>query len=161
MIYTVSTDKIVRKRTIAAFIIFTFIPLFNLLYSDRWIWYLSFFAFFMLILLFTFLHKPFKYEIVNKNLIIHRLIGDIKIDLKKIISVDRIHHDLLKNENKGGVFGYFGKFYTEVGKAAWYATRRDKLVLITNDDNSKIVLTPDLRDNFIQQLEKIKFTETV
>jgi hypothetical protein len=153
MTYTTSIDEIVRKKTIGVFLIFTFVPLFNLFHSGNWIWYVSFFAFFML-LLFTYLLKPIKYEVDNNQIIIHRLIGKVQINIQAIARVDRIHHDLLKNSTKGGAFGYFGKFNTYLGKTTWYGTRRDKIVLITKNDNSKIVLTPDQWDEFIEQLEK-------
>jgi hypothetical protein len=65
-----------------------------------------------------------------------------------------MYHDLLKNSVKGGAFGYFGKYNTELGKITWYGTRRDKIVLITKKDKTKIVLTPDLWDEFTEQFER-------
>lgn len=153
MTYSVSTDRIVRKKTLATFGAFSVFPLSDLFTSDDWIMPLSFFAFFMLLLLFTYLHKPSDYEIDDKDLIIHRFIGDIKINMEQIDRVDRIHHDLLKDTNKGGAFGYFGKIYTFFGYTTWYATRRNNLVMITKKDNTKIILTPDERDSFIEQVE--------
>jgi hypothetical protein len=153
MTYTVSADKIVRKKTIATFLMFTALTLGNLFQYQNWIWQVSFFAFFMIILSTSYLLKPSNYEIDSQNIIIHRLIGDVKINLQQIARVDRIHHDLLKETGKGGLFGYFGKVYTFLGKTNFYATRRNNLVLITKKDNTKIILTPDEQDGFIEQIE--------
>lgn len=154
MTFTTSSDEIVRKKTAGVFILFTILPLFNLFHSaDKWIWYLGFFLFFMLILLFTYLHRPTQYQVDNDKIVIYRPKGNIEINLQDIARVDRIHHDLLKNSTRGGAFGYFGKFDTDLGKIRFYATRRDKLVMLTKHDKTKIILTPDQDDEFIQDIE--------
>ena len=156
MTFTTSIDEIVRKKTIAVFFIFTVLTLPNLFHSsDNWIWYVSFFSFFMLLLLLTYLHKPLKYEVENDKIIVHRIIGNIVLNIQDISRVDRIHHDLLKSSSKGGAFGYFGNFDTDLGKIKFYATRRDRLVMLTKHDRTKIVLTPDQEDQFIANVEKI------
>ena len=156
MTFTTSSDEIVRKKTAGVFMIFTVLPLFNLFHSsDKWIWYLGFFLFFMLILLYTYLHRPTQYQIENNNIVIRRPIGNVQINVKDIERVDRIHHDLLKNSSKGGAFGYFGNFDTDLGKIKFYATRRNKLVMLTKKDKTKLILTPDQEDEFIEDVEKI------
>ncbi len=152
MTYYTSADKIVRKKTIAVFMIFAAIPLFSLILLERWIWEISLFGFFMLILLYTYLHKPTRYEVRDEKIIIRRPIGNVEINLQEIARIDPIHHDLLKDATKGGAFGYMGKFDTYLGKTMWYGTRRDQIVLITKTDGSKIVLTPDQREEFIEQV---------
>lgn len=156
MIFTTSSDEIVRKKTAAAFILFTILPLFNLFHNtDRWVWDLGFFLFFMLILLYTYLHRPTEYQIDNNKIVIRRAIGNIEINIQDIERVDRLHHDLLKNYTRGGAFGYFGNFDTDLGKIKFYATRRDKLVMLTMKDKTKFILTPDQEDEFIDDVEKI------
>ena len=156
MTFTTSVDQIVRKRTIAVFVIFTIVTLSNLIHStDKWILSVSFFSFFMLLLLFIYLHKPLKYVVEHDKIIIHRMISNIEINIQDIARVDRIHHDLLKSSSTGGAFGYFGNFDTELGKIKFYATRRDRLVMLTKHDKTKIVLTPDQEDQFIADVEKI------
>lgn len=50
----------------------------------------------------------------------------------------------------GGLFGYFGKFANaKLGNMTWYATRRDKTVLIKTAGNKKIILTPDDPNQFV------------
>lgn len=162
MTFTTSSDEIVRKKTAGVFILFTVLPLFNLFHSsDRWIWYLGFFLFFMLVLVYTYLHRPTRYEIDNYNIVISRPIGNIEINFQDIERVDRVHHDLLKNSSKGGAFGYFGNFDTDLGKIKFYATRRDKLVMLTMKDKTKFILTPDQEDEFIEHMEKIASSQQV
>jgi hypothetical protein len=107
----------------------------------------------MLILLYTYLHRPVQYQVENDKVVINRPVGNIEISIHDILRVDRIHHDLLKNSSKGGAFGYFGNFNTDFGKIRFYATRRDKLVMLTKKDNTKLILTPDQEDEFIKDVE--------
>lgn len=156
MTFTTSADQIVRKKTIAVFIIFTILTLPNLFHSsDKWIWYVSFFLVFMLLLLFTYLHKPLKYDVQSDKIVIRRLIGDVELNIQNINRIDRIHHDLLKNTSKGGAFGYLGNYDTDFGKIKFFATRRSNLVMLTKQDNSKIIITPDKPEDFIETINKL------
>lgn len=155
MIFTTSTDKIVRNKTIGVFLLFTTLYLPNLIVDkDGKIFFGSVYLFFMLIMLYTYLNKPIKFILENNQLTIRRFIGNISIDFQDISRVDRIHHDLLKDAIKGGAFGYFGKHHTDLGPIKFYATRRDQLVMLTKKDKSKIIITPDQEDLFIESLEK-------
>ena len=50
----------------------------------------------------------------------------------------------------GGLFGYYGNFVNStLGSMTWYATRRDKAVLITTLENKKIIVTPDSPEEFV------------
>ncbi len=153
MTFTTSSDKFVRKRTAGVFLCLTVFPFFNLVSSDKWIWYLGFCLFFMLILMYAYLQRPTQYQVDNNKVIICRPIGSVQIAIQDIERVDRIHHDLLKDSTKGGAFGYFGVFDTDLGRIRFYATRRDRLVMLTRKDKTRIILTPDQEDEFIQSLE--------
>ena len=154
MTFSTSPDKIVRKKTIAVFILFTILPFSNLLYSsDKWVWYVGFFSFFMLLLLLTYLYKPLKYEVYNNKIIVHRLIGNVELNIEDIIQVHRIQHDVLKSASRGGAFGYSGEYDTDLGKIRFYATRRDKFVMIIKNDKTKIILTPDREDEFFEYVK--------
>jgi hypothetical protein len=153
MTYTTSFDSIVKKKTAAVFIIFTICTIIPLPQSDKWIWSFSFFIFFMLLLLYSYLRRPTEYRIEKGVIEICRPIGKITIDICELEKVDRINHDILTSSTKGGAFGYNGKFDTEFGKLTWHATRRDNLVLLTMQENSKIILTPDQRDNFVNDIQ--------
>jgi hypothetical protein len=53
----------------------------------------------------------------------------------------------------GGLFGYYGNFVNfSLGRMTWYATRRDKPVLVKTTDNRKIIVTPDDPDTFVNEL---------
>ena len=107
----------------------------------------------------TYAFRPIKYEVNDHNLIIRRLVGDVKISLKEIITAERI--DSGKTSwawrifGVGGLFGYYGKFTnTQLGSMTWYATRRDKIVLVKTKTGKKIILTPDEPEKFTQGLNK-------
>ncbi len=152
--FSISSDHIVRKKTAAVFLLFTVVPLFNLFHaSDQWIWYLGFFLFFMFLLLLTYLNRPTQYQVGTDSVIVYRPIGNVEINFSEIIRVDRVYHDLLKTATTGGAFGYFGKYETDLGNIRFYATRRDKMVMLTKNDQTKIILTPDNQDEFIKSLE--------
>lgn len=154
MKFSISSDQIVRKKTAGVFLLFTVVPLFNLFHtSDQWIWYLGFFLFFMFLLLLTYLHRPTQYQVGTDSVMVYRPIGNVEINLSEISCVDRVYHDLLKKTTTGGAFGYFGKYETDLGSIRFYATRRDKMVMLTKNDQTRIILTPDNQDEFIKSLE--------
>jgi hypothetical protein len=135
--------------------VFTVLPFFNfLLWKKVSLWDILFIAILILILLLSYLKRAIKYEVNHNNILIYRLLGNVVINNQDIDRVDRIHHDLLVNSTSGGVFGYSGKFDTDLGKIAFYATRRNKLIMLTKKDKTKIILTPDHEDEFIKDLEE-------
>jgi hypothetical protein len=154
MTFTTSFDDIVRKKTIGVCILFTLFPIHILFINRGWLWYWPLIVVFMLIMLYTYLKRPIKYEVDHNYVLIHRQLGNVVINIQDIDRVDRIHHDLLINSTKGGAFGYSGKFETDLGKITFYATRRNKLIMLTKKDKTKIILTPDQEDEFIKDLEK-------
>ena len=84
----------------------------------------------------------------NDKFIIHRLIKDVKIDRKNIKSIELIDRQKiswsLRTFGIGGLFGYFGNFAnSKMGRMTWYATRRDRTVLVVTNGGKKIILTPD------------------
>lgn len=112
-----------------------------------------------LTLVFTFLFRPIQYRLEGNALIIHRLIGDVKLDRENINSVEMVHKDQMRNTMRtfgvGGLFGYFGKFSNvNFGSMTWYATRRNNYVLVKTADNKKIILTPDEPEQFVADCNK-------
>ena len=90
----------------------------------------------------------------NDTLIVHRLLLNVKIDRTQIKSVELIDKEKIKTSLRtfgvGGLFGYFGNFVNmDLGKMTWYATRRDKVVLVQTIDNRKIILTPNEPEKFV------------
>lgn len=155
MDFTTSMDEIVRKQTMGFALLFFTMPFyFFILGSNRVLW-IGCIVVFIGILLFTFLKKTVKYSIDKNSIFIRRRIGNVEINIKDIGRVDKIHHDLLKKETKGGAFGYVGQFDAEIGRTHWFTTRRDQLVLITKKDGTKIMLSPDKPYEFIKQVDAI------
>jgi hypothetical protein len=81
----------------------------------------------------------------------------VHIDRNQIKSVELLDKEQLawvfRTFGVGGLFGYYGKFAnTKLGSMTWYATRRNKTVLIETLDNKKIILTPDEPEKFVAHL---------
>ncbi|MGV3530342.1 MAG: PH domain-containing protein [Flavisolibacter sp.] len=152
MTFTTSLDESAKKKTAGIALLFiSGSLLFFIAYQKQWAVPLIYLGFFVIIFLVSYLFKPYKYSLTETNIIIHRLIGNVLIDRQDIKRVDKINTDLLKNSTKGGGFGYFGKFNTEMGRMTWYGTRKDKGVLITKNDDKKIVVTPDNWEEFLHE----------
>jgi hypothetical protein len=152
MLYSTSIDKNV-KITIIAFSFLFAVPLINLTRSEHYIMYSGGFFFYLVFLFIIYMFKPLKYELDKNSLIIHKLIGKIIINTRDIKKVEKISFDLVKNEPRSEVLGYFGKLVISVGNINWFGTRKDKLILICLLDNTKILVTPDKYEEFYKQLE--------
>jgi len=108
----------------------------------------------ILIYFIAFAFRPINYNLANGKLTIHRLLLDVNIDRANIKSVELIDKDKigwsLRTFGVGGLFGYFGYFANiKMGKMTWYATRKDRTVLLLTNDNKKIILTPDDPTKFV------------
>ena len=108
----------------------------------------------ILIYFIAFAFRPINYNLANGKLTIHRLLLDVKINRANIKSVELIDKDKigwsLRTFGVRGLFGYFGYFDNiKMGKMTWYATRKDRTVLLLTNDNKKIILTPDDPTKFV------------
>jgi Bacterial PH domain len=108
----------------------------------------------LLIYFIAFAFRPIHYEVTSDKLIIRRLFADIRIDRAQIKSVELLNKDsigwTIRTFGVGGLFGYFGRFSSsKLGSMTWYATRKDKTVLVRTISNEKIVLTPDEPEKFV------------
>jgi hypothetical protein len=111
-----------------------------------------------LIYFITFIFRPIHYQVLEDTLIIHRQIADVKIERSEIKSVELLDKEMLQSTIRvfgvGGLFGYYGKFAnTKMGMMTWYATRRDKAVLVITITGKKIILTPDEPAIFVDYWE--------
>ncbi len=108
----------------------------------------------LLIYLFAFSFRPLHYVVTSREVSVHRLFSDVKIERNKIQSVELLNKDQLawtvRTFGVGGLFGYYGKFANgKIGSMTWYATRQDRTVLIRTVDDKKIILTPDDPEKFV------------
>jgi Bacterial PH domain len=102
----------------------------------------------------AFAYKPTNYTITNETIVINRLINNVVIEKKSILTVELLGNKQLKCSVRafasGGIFGYFGKFaYGTLGTMDWYATNKNNLVLITMINNKKIVVSPNNPQEFV------------
>lgn len=109
----------------------------------------------LLLIYFTaYWFRPVNYEVTPENLIIHRAFSSVKIDKDLIKSVELLDKKDLRWSFRtfgvGGLFGYYGKFAnTTLGSMTWYATRRDRSVLVKTVQDKRIILTPDEPEKFV------------
>ena len=94
------------------------------------------------------------YQLKQDEVIIQRLLGNVKIKRSEILSIEIIEKEqmgwLIRTFGVGGLFGYWGRFSSsKLGSMTWYATRKNKIVLIAKINNKKIVITPDEAEQFI------------
>ena len=98
--------------------------------------------------------RPIDYMLTANQLIVRRLFADVKIDRSQIKSVTLADKEQIGRAMRafgvGGLFGYYGKFTsTKLGSMTWYATRKDKTVLVQTTGNKKIILTPNDPSKFV------------
>jgi len=108
-------------------------------------------------LLFYFITYGFStksYQLTPEEVIIRRLLGNVKIKRSEILSVEIIEKDqmgwLIRTFGVGGLFGYWGRFSSStLGSMTWYATRKNRIILIKTINNKRIVITPDEMEQFV------------
>ena len=120
----------------------------------------------LLIYFATYSFRPIGYDITNDELIIHRTFRNVVIKRKEIKTVEAINKDQMKwtirTFGVGGLFGYYGEFVnSNLGDMTWYATRRDKTVLIETIDDKKLIVTPDEPEAFIKKLSEPAITLSI
>ena len=160
MIYKTSLDNLAKGITIGIAILFAVIIIGNISIIKDTTRTIPNFTTILLILVYfiAFAFRPINYKLNSGQLIIHRLIMDVKIDLNHIKSVELLAIGSLgwslRIFGVGGLFGYYGKFAnSKIGSMTWYATRRDKTVLVTTTNNKKIILTPDKPMKFVAEFK--------
>ena len=156
MIYKTSLDNLAKGITIGITLLFAVIIIGNFSIIKEVSPAIPYFTATLLILVYfiAFAFRPINYKLNSEQLIIHRLIMDVKIDRNHIKSAELLANGSLgwslRIFGVGGLFGYYGKFAnSKIGSMTWYATRRNRTVLVTTTTNKKIILTPDDPESFI------------
>ena len=159
MTYNTSLDNLAKGITIGVTILFVAILIgqFSIINDTGWAVPIITTVTLFLIYFISFAFSPINYEVSAQHLSIHRLLIDVNIDRNQIKSVELLDKEKLgwvfRTFGVGGLFGYYGKFAnTKLGSMTWYATRRDKTVLIETLDKKKIILTPDEPEKFVAHL---------
>jgi hypothetical protein len=161
--YAASLSKMNKAITLASLLLFgglTYLALDKIIHAqndtDKFLASLVLAGLF-LILLISYLFSPRKYSIWQGELVIHRLIGNVRIPLIDITEVQKIDKRALSGSIRtfgvGGLFGNFGKYYNrKFGRMTFYVTQNKNLLLIITKKGKKIVLSPDdvsLADNIM------------
>ena len=105
----------------------------------------------------SYAFRPAGYSVTAEELVIHRPLRDVRIKRSNIRSAEAVDpaevSGAIRTFGVGGLFGYYGRFANfNLGRMTWYATRRDRTVLIRTADGRKIVVTPDDREGFVAEM---------
>ena len=111
----------------------------------------------LLIYFLAFAFRPVNYVVTKDELIVRRPLLNVHIKRADIKSVELIDKNKIRGSIRtfgvGGLFGYYGSFAnSSLGRMTWYATRRDKPVLVKTTDDKKIIFTPNDPDKFVTDL---------
>lgn len=111
----------------------------------------------LLIYFIAFAFRPINYVVTKEEIIVRRPILNVHIKRTDVKSAELIESNKIKGSIRtfgvGGVFGYYGNFVNfSIGRMIWYATRKDKPVLVKTVDNKKIIFTPNDPDKFVSEL---------
>ena len=101
---------------------------------------------------------PQRLEIGHDKIVILRRYRSVTIRREQIASVERLPDGALRSALRtcgvGGLFGYYGRFYTrKIGSFSLYATRLDNLFLITLCTGKRVVIScaePDKMEPLMQ-----------
>ena len=111
----------------------------------------------ILVVAFAYLFSVKNYEVTDRELIIHKPFGKTIYPRNEIETVQQIDRRLLRFAIRtfgiGGVFGYYGEFYTgKLGSMTWYRTQLSNPVMIRTA-KKKIVFSPDDPEKLIAALQ--------
>lgn len=106
------------------------------------------------------LFRTKEYGLDAEGLHIYRPSGEVKFPLHRFRSIASVTSKELgfgvRTFGSGGFFGYFGKFYyKKIGAATLYVTDREKMLLITLDDDRKIIISPDDTAGFMAAFQEL------
>lgn len=165
--YKASMDNLTKGLTIGVSILLLlsgFIPVFtsefqftNVITPEPF--YVMPFAM-IIILAVTYGFSPKGYFLANGKFTVLRPFKVKNFPLSDIRSVTAVEKKNLKGSIRtfgvGGLFGYFGLFRNSTyGNMVWYATRRDRFVVIELGNGKTIVITPDNPAAFVSAYQSI------
>jgi len=108
----------------------------------------------------SYLFSTKSYELNQTELLIRRPLVNVTINpqqIKNAIAMDRKTMGwAARTFGVGGLFGFYGYFFNaKFGNMTWYATRKDRVILIETFQGKKIVISPDNPDQFLNALDKV------
>jgi hypothetical protein len=106
------------------------------------------------VLIVTYLWAPQGYSVYDDLVVVKRLIGDTRIANPREVSRWNWTWWGIRLYGSGALFGYYGTFaFKGTGIVRMYATNRKNLVLVTDGDGKKYLLSPDDPERFIEQTQ--------
>jgi len=161
MEFAASMDRTTRISTFIVTLIFAAVPVLGIVLgttSGNWV-AAAVGCLLAVIYGVVYAYRPTGYGVTSAGLVIHRQAGDLHIAASNIRKVETLERKQLRFAIRtfgvGGLFGYFGSFYTSsLGSMTWYITRRDSTVLIETN-RSKILVSPDDRSAFLDALQAV------
>ncbi|MDI9877909.1 PH domain-containing protein [Flectobacillus longus] len=161
MTYKASLDNLAKIASISITLLFVFILYFQYPILQHESYWLTVFISGLLVLTYALSlgYSPRSYQISGDYLTINRLFYDAKYERRKIEKVEVLNKEqmgfAIRTFGVGGLFGYFGYYASKnQGSMLWYATQREKFVMIHLEGNKKIVLTPDDAISFVSELTR-------
>lgn len=161
MTYKASLDNLAKIASISITLLFVFILYFQYPILQHESYWLTVFISALLVSTYAISlgYSPRAYQITEDSLIINRLFYNAKYERRKIEKVEILNKEqmgfAIRTFGVGGLFGYFGYYASKnQGSMLWYATQREKFVMIHLEGNKKIVLTPDDAISFVSELTR-------
>jgi len=111
----------------------------------------------LLIYFIAFAFRPINYVVTKEEIVVRRPILNVHIKRADIKSAELIERNKITGSIRtfgvGGLFGYYGNFANfSLGRMTWYATRKDKPVLVKTINDKKIIFTPNDSDKFVSEI---------
>jgi hypothetical protein len=105
------------------------------------------------------LFAPLAVEVSSEAVVVKRLVRDVVIPLADVREIRRLESGqagfMWRLCGCGGFLGWFGLFYSRgLGEFWAYAGNRADLVLLTRIDGTKIVVSADPPDAFVEVVQK-------
>ena len=108
-------------------------------------------------ILFSYLYGTQSYVVTDSELIIKQRITEKRISIKDVVDL-QVNPPLgmtIRVFGVGGVFGYFGVYYSQVlGFVNLYATQYGSRVVITTKTGEKFLISPDDAHRLAEEIKK-------
>jgi hypothetical protein len=108
------------------------------------------------LLFLAYAYSPRGYTALDREIVVKRLIGNVRISLDGIRQVRTTTADdlggCIRLFGSGGLFGWYGLFRTsKLGKCTWYVTNRTNAVVLITGART-VLVSPDDVDGFIGEI---------
>ncbi len=156
MVYKASLDTVAKVITAGVTILFACLILSSTIDDSRSDASIYIPAILLIAYIGAWFYSPLKYAITGNSIVIYRPIGSITLPRTSILKAEiqpKGFPFAIRTFGVGGLFGYFGSFYNfDSGNMKWYVTNRNNTIVITTKHGKKIVISPDEKEAFVNDL---------